>query len=686
MKIPKLPNNYKFPLKTIPLALFAILILAFALFIKDTGFYQDDWHHIFFAHALGLSRLKDMFLYDGRPAAAPLYIAVFSVLGFQPIHWQIFTLALRFLTVLFIWFLSNEIWPEYKRQTAWVAVLFAVHPLFKLQQLSVAYMVHWMGFLLFAISIWAMVRSIRKQGAFWGYTLLALLTSGLHLIFLEYYSGVELIRPFILWLLLSKKGLSSRNRLVKTALLWLPYLLVLAGFFVYRIFLIPSPEPGFERNTPTVLFDLIKSPIATGLDLAQRALQDLMYVMVNVWTAVFNPALVEITRPASIKVLAIVVIAGLALFFYLSRLKFGDAPEPVVPWYRSAIWIGLALTLFGPIPGWLINKSAGQDINIWHDRYAMASMIGASILLVAILEWLVKEQRPRTILFVVLIVVSIGSHILDANDYRWAWVKQKQFYTQLYWRAPFIEPNTTLLADQEFLPLMGQLAVGYSIANLYPKLDQEINTNYWFYSLYEQFNDQRQELVEGMPFNYSKNFGRFNGNSLDSLVVYFVPENGQCLWVLRPQDSQIRTLPKILQDVAQISNLGRIKPSAPSGYKFPEEIFGKEPQPDWCFYYEKASLADQYQQWDQVAAYWETAQNNGFSPSNGVEYLPFIEGFAHVDDWDQASKLTLRSSQLTSNMRPILCTTWKQIEAETPDSPARADAIARVQDKFNCTP
>ena len=107
-----------------------------------------------------------MFLYDGRPLAAYLYMAGFKILGFQPLHWQISTLLIRFLTVLFAWLLFRAVWPTYQRSAAWAALLFAVYPLFKVQALSVAYTVHWTGYLLYLISLWAMVQSLASRGGF----------------------------------------------------------------------------------------------------------------------------------------------------------------------------------------------------------------------------------------------------------------------------------------------------------------------------------------------------------------------------------------------------------------------------------------------------------------------------------------------------------------------------------------
>ena len=51
-------------------------------------------------------------------------------------------------------------------------------------------------------------------------------------------------------------------------------------------------------------------------------------------------------------------LAGLALFYYLRRLEADEsvATENIRPWYRSALVIGLALTVFGPIPAWITGQ------------------------------------------------------------------------------------------------------------------------------------------------------------------------------------------------------------------------------------------------------------------------------------------------------------------------------------------
>ena len=55
------------------------------------------------------------------------------------------------------------------------------------------------------------------------------------------------------------------------------------------------------------------------------------------------------------------------------------------------------------------------------------------------------------------------------------------------------------------------------------------------------------------------------------------------------------------------------------------EIFGAEPPHTWCYYFEKADLARQLQDWQSVLQLEKQAREHGFTPKFGPEYVPFIE-------------------------------------------------------------
>lgn len=676
----------RFATKTIPLALFTISVVAFGFLIPWLGFYLDDWHHIYFGYSRGFSGLWQLFLYDSRPFAAYFYYLGFKLLGFQPFPWQLLALILRSLTVILTWFYLRDIWPDHQREVTWAAVLFAVYPLFKQQALSVAYSLHWAGFLFYSLSIWAMVRSIRKPAHFTQYLLLSLLTSALHLVLLEYFAGIELIRPVILWLLLPEDNKHLFARFKTVLKYWWPYLLILVAFVVYRVFFIPRPEPGFERNALVLVQEFARAPLAVTIQLFQGALQDITVILYQTWNRAIDPALFEITQSENVRIIIVIILVGIGLFFYLANVKFiqGESPDGEHSWARPALLIGGALTLLGPLPAWLTDQFITTDNPLWSDRYGLAAMLGASLVIVALLEALVTNSKYRLVILSGLLGLAMGWQITTTNSYRRAWIKQSQFYWELAWRAPYIQPGTALLSSEEIFPYMTEVSTSFAISSLYPKYSDDLELDYWFFSLSHRYSDKLEELLGGMPLKYQRNFARFNGRSQDSLVIFYEPDQYECLWVLGPGDADIRALPVITRQVTPISDLSRIRIDSADERPVPTQIFGGEPEHTWCYFFEKADLARQNQDWSQVVDLWDQASQNGFAPGNGVEYLPFIEGFALTGDWGKAEQMTNTAEGEARVMAPSLCDTWGRIEGESLPSGERDQTLTRIYTDLQC--
>jgi hypothetical protein len=70
-----------------------------------------------------------------------------------------------------------------------------------------------------------------------------------------------------------------------------------------------------------------------------------------------------------------------------------------------------------------------------------------------------------------------------------------------------------------------------------------------------------------------------------------------------------------------------------------------------------------------------------------VERFVFIEGYAHVGDWDRALKLSRESYRVSREyMGPLLCHLWRRIETDTVGGVERTDAIAEALNMFACNP
>ena len=68
----------------------------------------------------------------------------------------------------------------------------------------------------------------------------------------------------------------------------------------------------------------------------------------------------------------------------------------------------------------------------------------------------------------------------------------------------------------------------------------------------------------------------------------------------------------------------------------PEEIFGGEPEHGWCWYYEKMSLAQQKEDWDEAIRLADEAIENGFHAEDRIEWIPVVQAMAYAGRIDDA--------------------------------------------------
>ena len=116
----------------------------------------------------------------------------------------------------------------------------------------------------------------------------------------------------------------------------------------------------------------------------------------------------------------------------------------------------------------------------------------------------------------------------------------------------------------------------------------------------------------------------------------------------------------------------------------PESIYGKQNNKTWCYYFEKADLARQYGQWEEVVRLWKEAKSIGEQADNGFEYIPFIEGQGHLEDWEQVKVLTKFANKVTAGLEPSLCSAMDRLEVTAPASQQRDDTVKNMKDDLKC--
>lgn len=644
---------------------------------------MDDWPYVFYAKLKGIDSLREMLVFDSRPNAAWLYMLGFNVLGFKPMAWHVAALLMRFGTVVTFWVFLRVMWSERKMEAIYASLLFALFPFFMLQPFAVGSTHHWFGFLAFNSSLILMVLALRETTyKKWLYAIAALGLEAAHLFTSEYFAGLELIRVVVLWILISRIESDFVKKAGRVFLNWLPYLVVLGIFFYWRVVVYQNPE-GVTRNEPIILMQLFTEPFKALGFLFTAFLTDAISVLTIGWGMATDASKLNLLSPFGQFKLAVSALGFVLAYFYFGRLRPNPTEADENNWRRDSVALALAALMTGGLPIWFIGRSIVESKNLLSaSRFGIPTMFGAALLTFFLADYFITDERKKNLLLALLLALAINFHLDNTKEFQYSWEKQERFAQQLLWRAPGIEPGTSLLTDQEVMGVMGEYAVSFSINTTYQVENFGNTPPYWYFPFYYT-NPNVDDLLQGAPLEYEKLSMAFTGNSRQMLLLDFNPELNRCLWVLQPQDVNLRLVSDDVRRLAAGSNIGLIKKmeAEPS---LPEDIYGKQNTETWCYYFEKADLARQYGQWDEVVRLWNESQSVGERADNGFEYIPFIEGLGHTEDWEQVKSLTKFSKKITAGLEPSLCSALDRLAVSAPQSQQRDETIINLKDDLNC--
>jgi hypothetical protein len=264
-------------------------------------------------------------------------------------------------------------------------------------------------------------------------------------------------------------------------------------------------------------------------------------------------------------------------------------------------------------------------------------------------------------------------------------LSQNNFFWQLYWRAPGLQPGTALLSADELFLYMGRRPTGIALNLLYPQPLGTTRAGYWFLELFHDVGPlQVPKLERDKQFSDSFRTFQFTASSLNSLVIYYKPGAGRCLWVLSPDDTDLIELPEITRQALPVANLSRIQaqPADPGGP--PVELFGSEPEHSWCYYYQKAELARQQGQWQEIINLEELAFQKDLLPGNPYEYLPFIEAQARLGSWQQAVRQSEIAREANPDLALRLCRAWGNYLDGAAPAGEDSEAVNQLLESMSC--
>lgn len=650
----------------IPLLFLLITIVAYGLLLPQMGFYWDDWPFVFVAKFLGPGDFFPAFAHL-RPFLAPIFFVTTSLIPPIPIYWQIFALLIRFFSGLLAWVMFNGVWPQHKRQTLVASLLFLVFPGYSQHWVAFTHInQEWIPFLLYLASFALTTKALRNSEKFRTNTIFGLLFLIAGVFPTEYFVGIEPLRFLFIWLIVSEESMRFSEHLRKTFRYWFPYFLVwLANAAWLTYFYTIGSYESYD-------VEVVHQPLSVTRIMVQFG-DTLWKVGFYIWTQVLVLVEKNWRTPSSILTVALIIFSFLSFIFYIRNF---ESPKQTKAFAISALVIGIIGILLGRLPSFAAGLSLKLQTS--NDRFMISMMIGGSLFIVGLIELLIRNARFKSYLLALLIALGIGQQFFNANLFRRDWIKQQEILTQLAWRMPAIRPDTLLLTDQLPIDYESDLSLTAPINWMY---EPEFTRSPLPYALV--FTEKRLGGTLG-SLNFEEQVKVYLrtvhfGGSTSQAIVFYMPKAG-CLRVLSSKMGDESTYSRqsvFLRKAIPLSNPDLILPTSEYTAKLP---FINEPEHAWCYYYAKAELARQQNDWKQVIDLYNEATSFGYKTNDPFEMLVFIEARAMNGNMEAAQNLSDRAMNIDSGIRKGLCQVWKRVAV---NDPGRAENQFQEQQMLN---
>lgn len=625
-----------------PLLLLVMAVLAYGLFIPKLGLFGDDWPHLWVLHTYGLNGLNQLVAWD-RPFSFWVYWIIAPLAGDHIWVYHLYLLVLRWICSVLFFFVVNEVLPDSKPLPFWAASFFLLYPGFRQEPQPLEFTLHFTALALILFSYWCMIRADKVKGKIWLWQGIGSLAA-LSIFSVEYFIGLELLRPVFLVIIERSSGLTWKQTVRRTFLYWLPYALIFCVYAFWRVYIFKFPT-----YKPTFLNQVGSHPVNALVGLGQVLVEEVRAAILGAWRQIIS---IPLESNPGWLYFVLAAIVGVFVYTWLKAGKSSaEKTSPIIPFIVGALAVA-----FAGIPFWISGIPVQLDFP-W-DRSTLPFMVGASLLVCGGL--LLFKPVFRNILAATLIGLTVGMHFQSTSLYQVEWNKLSQFFWQLTWRAPALEPGTIVISEN--IPLFY-----YGDNNLTPVLNwtyspklKSTELPYNFFDMGERLGTNLPELKPGLPVDHGYRFVTFKSNSSNLLPVYF--KEGSCLKVVDRETALNPSIPKRLRAAAQFSQTGeRIKNDPVST----PPSFIPEPAHEWCYYYQKAELAATEENWGVVVDLFQTLTDKGYKPADKSEWIPFIKALAEsnlVGKADEVTRITLEQE----GTKPVVCGVWSDVLSDKP--------------------
>jgi hypothetical protein len=618
--------------------------LAYLPLAARLSYAYDDWYLMWAAKAYGPQAFFPIFSID-RPLRAYLMLPAYMLFGENPLWYNLSAYVFRVLGGLAFGWMLGMLWPRARTATLGMALLFVIYPGFLSQPNAIDYQSHIIALTLALTSLALMVKAFQLAGPRWQRVVMLIVSAVLGWMYLglmEYYIGFELIRLLLIFLLAMRAETNWLGRLKKTVLGWLPLALVPLGFIYWRVYIFVGERKATDASAQLSLFTA--SPLRAVFNWSISLVKDMLDVLLMAWITPLAQLLENLSRAQILAGFGLGLLAILATWYVFGKLD--DDSSDLGHWRIEAFWLGLASIVAGLIPVVLANREVYFP---YYSRYTLISCTGAVMLMVALI-FLLPKWRQLIFSFLVLVAVltHFGNSVKAANET----ASMNNFWWQVAWRVPQLEQNTTLVANYPLVSIQEDYFV-WGPANLiyYP---EKLNEDDLQPGVYAAIPDEgtAQKVLARERQQYDKRRNIITYANYRNVLILIQNRTSECVRVIDgmlPESSHWDTDGS--KQMAPYSELEHILVNSPQHLP-PSVVFGPEPAHTWCYYYEKASLARQKGDWDEVRRLGTDAFSYGFYAENLIEWVPFIQAYAFIGDFEKIGEI---SSRFRSSLDNVEC-------------------------------
>ena len=597
-----------------------VALLAYGLFIPVLGMYGDDPNFLWAYHRGGAAEYKTFMAWI-RDFGYLLYQLLSPVFGESILPWRITTLVLRWLSALLFYLTLKKAFPEQIKIIMAAGFFFLLYPGFSQQAIPVEFILHFLSLNLILGSFLLTQVLIPSGNRRWYGVILALVCEAVGLFICEYFAGLELLQPILIWQALSSNQpqTDKSGKIKKTFAVWLPYLLVFVFFLYWRVALATS-----TYMKSVVSEGLSTDPIGYLGGLVQQMFTDLRMTSMDAWLQIFKVPSAGTTRWLYF---AVLLLTFSLVFILLKNMKQEPADTSSDRKQTGLLMVGIVLLFAGGLPVWAAGLK--PSLSLFWDRLTLSFMWGACVLLAAFLSLLIR-RRALPVVLAVLIAVMTGYQFQLQNQYRKEWDLVQSYFWQLAWRAPDIEANTLIIGDQFPFQSLTDNSLNALLNWNYESPDQPARESYKFFQA-----SNRIGLLDSSPAGTTINHNNFSGTASDAILLYSTPST--CLKVLSPQDRDIPFLGVELKRNLWRANPSRILPETQRRIEF-ESFMGAEPPHTWCYFFEKGELAAQQADWAESLRIGKEAEASGYKAATMIEMKTFLLSALIENDIETAGR------------------------------------------------